>query len=69
MGSYWKENTFEERMLYFKYEKKLLTNSIWIYTNTNIQVKKSNWEIFAKKFTLDLDSGYKDAAQIQNDLL
>ena len=56
-------------MLYFKYEKKLLTNSIWIYTNTNIQVKKSNWEIFAKKFTLDLDSGYKDAAQIQNDLL
>ena len=29
----------------------------------------NQWEIFAKEFTSDVDSGWKDAASIQNDLL
>ena len=39
----------------FKCQQKLLTNSIWIYTITTLLV--SQWEIFAKEFTSDVDSG------------
>ena len=38
---------------YFKREQNLLTNSIWTYTITTLQVNQ--WEIFAKEFTLDAD--------------
>ena len=39
---------------------------MWTYTITNLRVDQ--WEILAKDFTSDIDSGYKDAAHIQNDL-
>ena len=37
------------------------------YIITTLRVDQ--WEIFLKDFTSDIDSGYKDAAPIQNDLL
>ena len=45
----------------------LLTNSIWTYIFTTLRM--NHWEIFAKEFTSDFDSRYKDTAHIQNDLL
>ena len=44
-----------------------LKNSIETYIFTIIRVNQ--WEIFAKEFTADFDSGQKDAVHIQNDLL
>ena len=40
---------------YFKYEQNLLTISLWTYTITSLRVNQ--WEIFAKEFTSDVDSG------------
>ena len=48
-------------------DQNLLTNNIWSYTMTILLVNQ--WEIFATGFTSNADSGYKDAAHIQNDLL
>ena len=45
----------------------LLTNKIWSYTMTILRMNQ--WENFAKEFTSKVDSGYKDAAHIQSDLL
>ena len=50
-----------------KREQNLQTNSIW--TNTIKTPQVNQWEIFAKEFVSDADSGYKDAAHIQNNLL
>ena len=36
---------------------------IWTYSITTLEKK-----FFTKEFTSDIDSGYKDAAHIQNDL-
>ena len=44
-----------------------LTNSM--YTNSIATLWLDQWEILAKAFTSDTDSGHKDAGQIQNDLL
>ena len=52
---------------YIKGEKNLLTNSIWNYTITNLRVNE--WEIPEKEFLLDIAFGYKDATDIQNNLL
>ena len=52
---------------YTKGEKNLLTNSIWNYTITNLRVNE--WEIPEKEFLLDIAFGYKDATDIQNNLL
>ena len=49
------------------FEQNLLTNSIWTYTITNIRVNQ--WERLANEFNSDVNSGYKDAADIQNDQL
>ena len=58
-----KSNTFEDKIefimcyvvIFFKYEQNLLTNIIWTYTITTLQLNE--WEIFAKEFTSDVDSG------------
>ena len=42
-------------MYYFKCEQNLLTNRIWTYTITTLWVNQ--WDIFAKEFTSDVDSG------------
>ena len=56
------------RMLqYFQCEQNLLTNSIWIYIVTTLQVNQS--EILAKEVILDIHSSYKGAAHIHNDFL
>ena len=52
---------------YFQCKQNLLTNNMWTYTIRNLL--ENQWEILVKKFTLDVDSGYKDVAHIQNDLL
>ena len=51
---------------YFQCEQNVLTNSMRTYTITALRVDQ--WEILAE-FILDVDSGYKYAAHIQNDLL
>ena len=56
-----KVNAFKVRlgiscvMYYFRCEQHLLTNSSWTYTITTLWV--TQWEIFAKEFTSDFDSG------------
>ena len=52
---------------YLKCEQIFLTNSIWTYTITTLWVNQ--WEIIAKEFTSEHDSGKKNAAHIQNNLL
>ena len=42
-------------VIFFKCEQDLLTNIIWTYTITTLRVNE--WEIFAKEFTSDVDSG------------
>ena len=46
---------------------KFINNCIWTFTITTLRVNQ--WEIFAKEFTSDVDSGLKRSAHIQNDLL
>ena len=53
-------NTFEDKIGYIMHyvvecEQNLLTKSIWIYTSITLRVNQ--WEIFAKEFTADIDSG------------
>ena len=50
----------------FKCEQIFLPDGIWAYT---IKTRINQWGILAKEFTLDIDSGYKNAAHIQNDLV
>ena len=52
---------------YFQCEQNLWTDSMWTYIITTLWVGQS--EILAKDYTSDIDSGYKDAAHIQNGLL
>ena len=40
---------------------------MWTYTIATLRVDQ--WKILAKDFISDINSGYKDAAYIQNDLL
>ena len=54
-------------MYYFKCEQTVLTNSIWTYIITTLWMNQ--WDIFAKDFTSNVDSGQIDAGHIQNDLL
>ena len=41
----------------FKCEQNLLTNSIWTYTIRALRVRSVQWEIFAKEFSSEVDSG------------
>ena len=56
-----KVNIFEDkighimRYVSFKCEQNLVTSSIWTYTIKTLRVNQ--WEIFAKKFISDVDSG------------
>ena len=52
---------------YFQCEQNLWTDSMWTYIITTLWVGQS--EILAKDYTSEIDSGYKDAAHIQNGLL
>ena len=44
----------------------LLIHTIWTYTITTLRAIQ--WKIPAKEFILDVDSGCKDRAHIQNNL-
>ena len=54
-------------MYYLKCEQNSLKNTIW--TNTITAVRVNQWEIMVTEFISDFDSGLKDPAHIQNDLL
>ena len=57
-----KINTFQDKIRYImryvvvvKCDQNLLTKSIWSYTTTTLWMNQ--WDIFAKEFTSDVDSG------------
>ena len=50
-----------------KYQQNLLTKSMWIYNIRNLLVNQ--WENTEKQFLSDTASGYKDATDMQNDLV
>ena len=62
LSSYWKSKQFKKKrlgiscvMYCFKCEENLSTNSIWTYTITTLWLNQR--ELFAKEFTLAVDSG------------
>ena len=67
-----KANIFEDKIENTMLHIILSANKIFYQialTNTITILWVNQWEIFAKEFTSEVHSGYKDAAHIQNDLL